>query len=84
MLDAEMNQCYWDLLPARYSRWDRYLKFFIAFAASGAVAGWGIWSQYPGGWKAGGPLKPGFGLSGDVRPSKTWANEPWFSSAVII
>lgn len=51
MLDAEMNQCYWEILSARYSTWDRYLKFFIAFAASGAVAGWGIWSQYPGGWK---------------------------------
>ena len=24
---------------------------------------------------AGGPLKPGFGLSGDVHTSQTWANE---------
>ncbi len=51
MLDAEMNHCYWDLVSARYARWDRNLKFFVAFAASGAVAGWSIWSRYPGGWK---------------------------------
>jgi len=51
MLDAEMNQYFWDLISTRYARWDRNLKFFIAFAASGAVAGWSIWSRYPGGWK---------------------------------
>ena len=51
MLDAEMNVCFWDLLSARYSKWDTSLKIIIAVAASGTVAGWSIWSQYPGGWK---------------------------------
>ena|ERR1019366_8469022 len=51
MLDAEMNVYFWDLISARYARWDRNMKFFIALAASGAVAGWGVWSQHPGGWK---------------------------------
>jgi hypothetical protein len=51
MLDAEMNACYWDLVSARYSTLDLWLKIIIAVSASGAVAGWGIWSQYPSAWK---------------------------------
>ena len=51
MLDAEMNHCYWDLVSARYARWDRNLKIIIAVAASGTVAGWSIWSHYPEAWK---------------------------------
>jgi hypothetical protein len=51
MLDAEMNVCYWNLLSARYTNWDKYLKIVIALAASGTVAGWSIWSQYPVAWK---------------------------------
>jgi hypothetical protein len=51
MLDAEMNRYYWDLISARYARWDRNLKLLIAVAASGTVAGWSIWSRYPDAWK---------------------------------
>ena len=51
MLDAEMNHCYWDLVSARYARWDRNLKLLIAVAASGTVAGWSVWSKYPDAWK---------------------------------
>jgi hypothetical protein len=51
MLDAEMNSCYWDLVSSRYTSLDTALKIVIAAAASGTVAGWGIWSQYPAAWK---------------------------------
>jgi len=51
MLDAEMNFYYWDLVSARYASLDLGFKVVIAIAASGTVAGWGLWSQYPGAWK---------------------------------
>jgi hypothetical protein len=51
MLDAEMNSCYWDLVSSRYATVDLCFKIIIAVAASGTVAAWGIWSQYPGAWK---------------------------------
>jgi hypothetical protein len=47
MLDAEMNSCYWDLVSARYAGLDLAFKIIIAIAASGTVAGWGLWAQYP-------------------------------------
>lgn len=40
MLDAEMNHYFWELISARYARWDRNLKLLIAIAASGTVAAW--------------------------------------------
>ncbi len=51
MLDAEMNSCYWDLVSARYASVDLAFKIIIAIAASGTVAAWGLWSQYPDTWK---------------------------------
>jgi len=53
MLDAEMNSCYWDLVSARYTSWDLWIKITIAVTASGTVAGWSIWAQNPGAvvWK---------------------------------
>jgi hypothetical protein len=51
MLDAEMNSCYWDLVSARYAGLDLAFKIIIAIAASGTVAGWGLWAQYPDAWK---------------------------------
>jgi hypothetical protein len=45
MLDAEMNQYFWHLISTRYARWDRNLKLIIAFAASGTVAAWSVWSR---------------------------------------
>ena len=51
LLDAEMNFCYWDLVSSRYSKLDTVFKIVIAIAASGTVAAWSIWSQYPAAWK---------------------------------
>lgn len=51
MLDADMNARYWQLLARRYARWDRNTKILLALTASGAVAGWGIWTDIPKAWK---------------------------------
>jgi hypothetical protein len=51
LLDADMNVCYWTWISDRCTRCDQWLKFIIALAASGTVAAWGIWSQYPAAWK---------------------------------
>jgi hypothetical protein len=51
LLDADMNVCYWGWISDRCTKWDSWLKFVVALTASGTVAGWGIWSQFPAGWK---------------------------------
>jgi hypothetical protein len=51
LLDAELNVRYWKLLVQRYTRYDRFLKIFLAAVSSGAVAGWSLWAEYPWAWK---------------------------------
>lgn len=52
MLTAEMNACYWGWISDRYTKMDTYLKFLLAITASGAVAGWKLWVDYPSVWKS--------------------------------
>jgi hypothetical protein len=51
MLDAEMNAYYWSSVCDRYTLYDKCLKGVVAVAASGTVAAWGLWAQYPLCWK---------------------------------
>lgn len=51
MLDAEMNQRYWQSLSNRYYTREQRTKIFLAVMASGTVASWGFWSQYELVWK---------------------------------
>ena len=51
MLDAEMNQRYWQSLSNRYYTREQWTKIFLAAMASGTVASWGFWSQYELIWK---------------------------------
>jgi hypothetical protein len=51
LLDADMNVSYWTWISDSCTTWDHWLKVLIAVAASGTVAAWGIWSQYPAAWK---------------------------------
>jgi hypothetical protein len=51
LLDADMNICYWTWTADRCTKWDQWLKFIVALTASGTVAAWGVWSQYPTPWK---------------------------------
>ena len=51
MLDADFNARYWRCIAEKFSRRDFALKIFLAISASGAVAGWSVWSQYPMAWK---------------------------------
>lgn len=51
LLDAELNVRYWKKLVQRYTKYDRYLKIFLAAISSGTVAGWTLWGDYPAAWK---------------------------------
>jgi len=51
MLDADMNGRYWKYLTKRYSDREKFLKIFLAFMASGTVAGWGLWQEFSLVWK---------------------------------
>jgi hypothetical protein len=50
-LDSDYNERYWRAITQKYGRYDLSLKIFLAFATSGTVAGWGIWSDAPLLWK---------------------------------
>lgn len=52
MLDSDFNSRYWRYVTDKYSMLDFVLKIFLALAASGSVAAWSIWSEYPSFWKA--------------------------------
>jgi hypothetical protein len=49
---ADLNVGYWTCISDRCTKWDQWLKFIVALTASGTVAAWGIWAQYPTIWKA--------------------------------
>jgi hypothetical protein len=51
-LDSDFNECYWRSITEKYSRRDLSLKFLLAVAASGTVAGWGIFAEFPSLWKS--------------------------------
>jgi len=51
LLDAELNVRYWKKLVQRYTKYDQFLKIFLATISSGAVAGWTFWGDYPWAWK---------------------------------
>ncbi|WP_164255490.1 hypothetical protein [Variovorax sp. WS11] len=51
MLDSDFNSRYWRCITEKYSNRDFALKIFLALSASGAVAGWSVWSNYPEIWK---------------------------------
>ena len=51
LLDAELNVRYWKKLVQRYTKYDLFLKIFLAAITSGAVAGWSLWGEYPWAWK---------------------------------
>jgi hypothetical protein len=50
-LDSDFNERYWRLVTEKYTNLDFGLKLFLAVAASGTVAGWGIFSEFPSLWK---------------------------------
>ena len=50
-LDSDYNERYWRAVTQKYAQYDLYLKVFLAFSASGTVAGWGFWSDVPLVWK---------------------------------
>jgi len=50
-LDSDFNERYWRLVTEKYARRDFGLKLFLAIAASGTVAGWGIFAEFPAFWK---------------------------------
>ena len=52
LLDAEMNLRYWKEKTAIFCSRDRLLKIALAILSSSAVAGWGLWQDYPLIWKA--------------------------------
>lgn len=51
MLDAHMNALYWHALAHRFSEREKWAKIFLALAASGTVASWGIWKDVEIAWK---------------------------------
>lgn len=51
MLDSDFNSRYWRAIAEKYSRWDLYIKVFLALSASGSVAGWVVWAEFPTIWK---------------------------------
>jgi hypothetical protein len=50
-LDSNFNERYWRLITEKYSKRDFYLKLFLAISASGTIAGWSIFAEYPVSWK---------------------------------
>jgi hypothetical protein len=50
-LDSNFNECYWRLVTEKYSKRDFGLKLFLAISASGTVAGWSIFAEFPALWK---------------------------------
>lgn len=50
-LDSDYNERYWRLVTEKYTNNDFWLKFCLAVAASGTVAGWGIFAALPELWK---------------------------------
>ncbi|MBK6864597.1 MAG: hypothetical protein IPG91_14180 [Ideonella sp.] len=50
-LDSDFNERYWRLVTEKYARRDLGLKLLLAIAASGTVAGWGIFAELPILWK---------------------------------
>jgi hypothetical protein len=51
LLTADMNVCYWGWISDSCTKWDTRVKLLIAVTASGTVASWGFWAQYPVAWK---------------------------------
>jgi len=51
LLDSELNVRYWKKLVQRYTKYDLFLKIFLAAISSGTVAGWTFWGEYPWAWK---------------------------------
>ena len=50
-LDSNFNERYWRLITEKYAKRDLGLKLLLAVAASGTVAGWGIFADIPALWK---------------------------------
>ena len=50
-LDSDFNERYWRLVTEKFAKRDFGLKLLLAFAASGTVAGWGIFADFPALWK---------------------------------
>lgn len=50
LLTAEMNVRYYGYLVARYERYEKGLKWFLAAFSAGPVAGWAIWKDIPEMW----------------------------------
>ena len=51
MLDSDFNDRYWRAITQKYAAYDLRTKIFLAATASGTVAGWSIWQDYPLIWK---------------------------------
>lgn len=51
MLDSDFNSLYWRAITQKYSSYDNWLKIYLALSASGTVAGWTIWANWPIFWK---------------------------------
>lgn len=51
MLDSDFNERYWRAVTQKYTAYDLYVKIFLAITASGTVAGWSIFQDYPSIWK---------------------------------
>ena len=51
MLDADFNSRYWSDITQKYIQRDFVLKIALAVSASGSVAGWAIWGEWPLAWK---------------------------------
>lgn len=51
MLTADYNVSYWGWVSDTCTKWDTRIKVLIAITASGTVASWGFWAQFPAGWK---------------------------------
>lgn len=52
LLDADQNSRYWRAMALRYTRRERYTKFFLAFVASATVAGWSFWKDVSFVWQS--------------------------------
>ncbi|WP_157656440.1 hypothetical protein [Burkholderia ubonensis] len=50
-LDSDFNERYWRLVAEKYEKRDFWIKLLLAIAASGTVAGWGLWVEHPALWK---------------------------------
>jgi hypothetical protein len=70
MLTADLNYRYWGRLCGRYAERDKRAKLLVAFASSGTVASWRVWSDVDLLWK-------GFSMSAAVvglsLPIFNWA-----------